>query len=63
MYNGFLITPLIDYFQQQYLLNPNQKFYEDYALQEGNNLTQVFIADLKYRLTIPKKTKNVHKET
>ena len=55
MYNGFLMTPLIDYFQQQYLLNPNQKFYEDYALQEGNNLTQVFIADLKYRLTIPKK--------
>ena len=52
---GFLMTPMIDYLQQQELLNPYQKFYEDFALKKENNLTKIFEADLKYRLIKPKK--------
>jgi hypothetical protein len=51
----YMQSPLMDFFEQQKLLYPETDFNIGFALQQNNNLTDIFYLDLKYRLKTPNK--------
>jgi hypothetical protein len=53
--DSYIQSPLMDFFEQQKILFPNESFTVGFALVPTNNLTDVFYHDIKYRLKTPTK--------
>ena len=53
---GFIQSPMMDYFEVQEALNPEADFNIQFALQPSNNLTPIYEGDVYYRIKFPHKS-------